>query len=116
LALDKSDPKSSVYNNQIPYTPQHTIAFNVGYQNKNWGVFYNNIFSSGRYYLGQNLPPYFVKGFFVSDISANYQTKIYAKAISLSAEVNNVFNQNYSIIRSFPMPGTSIRLTIKTII
>ncbi|MBC7653914.1 MAG: TonB-dependent receptor, partial [Oligoflexus sp.] len=46
LALDKSDPTSSVYNNQIPYTPQHTIAFNVGYQNKNWGVFYNNIFSS----------------------------------------------------------------------
>ena len=116
LALDKTDPTSSVYNNQIPYTPQHTIALNTGYQNKNWGVFYNNIFSSGRYYLGQNLPPYFVKGFFVSDISGNYRTKIYNKTVSFSAEVNNLFNQNYSIIRSFPMPSTSIRLTIKTII
>jgi vitamin B12 transporter len=116
LALNKTDPTSSIYNNQIPYTPQHTIAFNAGYQSKSWGVFYNNIFSSGRYYLDQNQPLYFVKGFFVSDISANYQTKIYTKPISLSAEVNNLFDQNYSIIRSFPMPGTSIRLTIKTII
>ncbi|OAQ38130.1 hypothetical protein A5893_15110 [Pedobacter psychrophilus] len=115
-ALDKTDPTSAVYNNQIPYTPHHTIAFNAGYQTKSWGIFYNNIFSSGRYYLGENKPNYFVKGFFVSDISANYQTNIYNKPISLSAEVNNIFNQNYSIIRSFPMPGTSLRLTIKTII
>jgi outer membrane receptor protein involved in Fe transport len=114
LALDKTDPTSSVYNNQIPYTPQHIIAFNAGYQLKNWGFYYNNIFSSGRYYWGDNKPAYFVKGFFVSDISTNYQTKISAKPVSFSAEVNNVFNQNYSIIRSFPMPGTSIRLTIKT--
>ncbi len=116
LALNKTDPTSSTYNNQIPYTPKHTIAFNAGYQSKSWGVFYNNIFSSGRYYLDQNQPLYFVKGFFVSDISANYQTKIYTKSISLSAEVNNLFNERYDIIRSFPMPGTSIRLTIKTII
>ncbi|MBK0382481.1 TonB-dependent receptor [Pedobacter sp. SD-b] len=115
-ALDKTDPTSSVYNNQIPYTPQHTIAFNAGYQQKSWGVFYNQIFSSGRYYLGENQPQYFVKGFSVSDVSINCKTTLYHQPISLSAEVNNIFNQNYSIIRSFPMPGTSLRLTIKTTI
>jgi vitamin B12 transporter len=116
LALDKTDSRSSAYNSQIPYTPQHTIAFNAGYQQKKWGIFYNNIFSSGRYYLGDNQPRFFVKGFFVSDLSANYRIKIYSKPVSLSAEINNIFNQKYDIIRSFPMPGTSIRLTIKTII
>ncbi len=116
LALDKTDPTSSTYNNQIPYTPPHTIAFNAGIQKQRWGVFYNQIFSSGRYYLGENKPAYFVQGFSVSDISANYRTIIYTKPLTLSAEVNNIFNLNYSIIRSFPMPGTSIRLTIKTTI
>lgn len=115
-ALDKSDLTQSFYNNQIPYTPQHTIAFNTGYQCKNWGVFYNHIFSSGRYYLGENKPAYFVKGFSIGDISTNYRTQLYKKPISLSAEVNNIFDLNYDIVRSFPMPGTSIRLTIKTII
>ncbi|MFC5284628.1 TonB-dependent receptor [Pedobacter alpinus] len=115
-ALDKTNPTESVYNNQIPYTPQHTISFNTGIQKNRWGVFYNQIFSSGRYYLGDNTPEYFVKGFSVSDISTNYRTKLYNKPLMLTAEVNNIFNLNYSIIRSFPMPGTSIRLTIKTII
>ncbi|MEO5910938.1 MAG: TonB-dependent receptor [Pelobium sp.] len=116
LALDKTDPSSSVYNNQIPYTPQHTIAVNAGYQKERWGVFYNHIFSSGRYYLGDNKPAYFVKGFSVSDVSGSYNTKFYSKPLIFSAAINNLLNKNYSIIRSFPMPGTSIRLTIKTII
>ncbi|HET8828087.1 MAG TPA: TonB-dependent receptor, partial [Pelobium sp.] len=108
--------KSSRYNSQIPYTPPHTIAVNAGFQKPSWGVFYNQIFSSGRYYFGENKPDYFVNGFSVSDVSANYRTKIYQKPLILSAEINNIFNLNYSIIRSFPMPGTSIRLTIKTTI
>lgn len=116
LALDKSDPTSPLYNNQIPYTPQHTISFNTGFQKQRWGVFYNQIFSSGRYYLGENKPAYFVKGFSVSDVSANYRIKVYTKPLVLSAEVNNIFNLNYDIVRSFPMPGTSLRLTIKTTI
>lgn len=116
LALDKTDPTSSVYNNQIPYTPPHTITFNTGYQTEKWGVFYNHIFSSGRYYLGENKPAYFVNGFSVSDLSGSYDTKAYSKPLTLSLAINNLFNNNYAIIRSFPMPGTSVRITIKTII
>ncbi|WP_017257618.1 TonB-dependent receptor [Pedobacter arcticus] len=116
LALDKSDPTSSLYNNHIPYAPEHTIAFNVGLQKKRWGIFYNQIFSSDKYWFGENTPDFLISGFSVSDVSANYRTKVYAKPIMLSAEVNNIFNLNYDIVRSFPMPGTSIRLTLKTTI
>ena len=112
LALDKTDKNSSVYNNQIPYTPMHTITSNLSYEANSWSVFYNHIFSSGRYYLGNNEPAYFVKGFSISDVSASKQYK----STSLTAQINNIFNINYSIIRSFPMPGTSVRLTIKTTI
>ena len=112
LALDKTDKNSSVYNNQIPYTPMHTITSNISYEANSWSVFYNHIFSSGRYYLGNNEPEYFVKGFSISDVSVSKQYK----STSLTAQINNIFNINYSIIRSFPMPGTSVRLTIKTTI
>lgn len=116
LGLNKSDPEAAVYNNQIPYTPKHTVALNVGVQQARWSVFYNQIFSSDRYYSSDNSRAYLVKGFSVSDVSACYNLRLYNKPLILSAELNNVFNQNYYVVRSFPMPGTSIRLTIKTII
>jgi vitamin B12 transporter len=33
--------------------------------------------------------------------------------VTASVEVNNLFNKNYSIIRSFSMPGRSYRLSIQ---
>ncbi len=113
LALDVSNPKSNTYNNQIPYTPQHTFTNNVGIKNARWGVFYNQIFSSYRYYLGENRPEFFVKGFLISDLSSIYNFKISKFKSTLSVEINNLFNTPYSVIRSYPMPGTSTRISLK---
>lgn len=114
LALDVSDSQNRLYNNQIPYTPQHTFSNNVGVKNQKWGVYYNQIFSSARYYNGENIPEFFVKGFFVSDLSTSYNFKIGHFALTSSIEINNLFNTPYAIIRSFPMPGTSTRISLKT--
>lgn len=116
LALNKTDPSESVYNKRIPYSPQHAFSVNVGYQAQQWGVFYNQIFTSNRFYLGDNYPNSRLQPYSVSDVSANFRTKSHNKPLMFTAEVNNIFNLNYDIIRSFPMPGRSIRLTIKTTI
>jgi len=111
-AVDITDPASSVYLQQIPYTPEHTLAINVGLSFGQTGIFYNHIVSSSRYYLSENLPEYYVPGFSVSDLSLNHQlqTKF---PIGISAELNNLFNQSYAFIRSFPMPGRSLRFSIQ---
>ncbi|TAH00071.1 MAG: TonB-dependent receptor [Sphingobacteriales bacterium] len=114
LALDVSDAKSITYNNQIPYTPQHTFCNNVGIKNARWGIFYNQIFSSGRYYLSDNSPEFFVKGFFISDLSTSYNFKIGHFPFTSTVEINNLFNTPYSVIRSYPMPSTSTRISLKT--
>jgi len=111
-AIDITDQQSSVYLHQIPYTPKHTLAVNAGISKGKTGVYYNHIFSSSRYYLSENLPQYFVPGFSVSDVSINHEFR--AKCpISISAEINNLFNRSYAFIRSFPMPGRSIRLSFQ---
>ncbi|WP_374949720.1 TonB-dependent receptor plug domain-containing protein [Mucilaginibacter sp.] len=112
-ALDKSDPASSTYKNQIPYTPKHSLALNLGANYKRLGVFYNQVLSSSRYYTGNNTPDYFVPGYTVSDASATYQLKSGKAPVGLALELNNIFNNNYSIIRSYPMPGRSYRLSIQ---
>jgi vitamin B12 transporter len=111
-AIDITDPESSVYLEQIPYTPKHTLAVNAGISNGQTGIFYNHILSSSRYYLSENLPQYYVPGFSVSDLSVSHQLKT-KYPISISAEINNLFNQSYAFIRSFPMPGRSLRLSFQ---
>ncbi len=115
-ALDVSNPQSSVYRHQIPYTPKHTLSANLGFSKENFGIYYNHLFSSGRYYLSENSPEYFVPGFSISDISATQTFKLFNYVCSSSIEINNLFNKSYSLIRSFPMPGTSFRIALKTTI
>lgn len=112
-AIDVKDKASSVYHNQIPYTPEHTFSLNAGLSGKHWGVFYDQIYSSHRYYLSENLPAYYVPGFMVGDLALNYRFDGWRTPLSLSAEINNVFNTSYAFIRSFPMPGRAVRLSIQ---
>jgi vitamin B12 transporter len=112
-ALDVTDKTSSVYLNQIPYTPEHTFAINIGFDINDWSLFYNQIYSSHRYYLSENLPEYFVPGFNVGDLSISKNFSVLQKSVSVSTEINNLFNQSYAFIRSFPMPGRSIRISCK---
>lgn len=115
-AADVTDPSSSVYLNQIPYTPKHTAALNFGVIHKSLGLYFNQILSSHRYYLSQNLPEYNVPGFAVSDASFTWLFKFSGLPVSASFEINNLFNQPYVVIRSFPMPGRSFRLSLKVTI
>ena len=115
-AADITDVQSPVYLNQIPYTPKHTLAFNAGITHSHLGLYYNHILSSQRYYLGENIPAYRVPGFSVSDVSFNWMFKFQGLPFSSSIEVNNLYNQQYALIRSFPMPGRSYRLSIKVTI
>ena len=112
-AIDVTDPISSVYRQQIPYTPKNTIALNGGADYKNIGLYYNQVLSSDRYYLGENLPANLVYGYSVSDLSFIYKFLTGNKPVVLSAHIDNVFNENYLIVRSFPMPGRSFLLSFQ---
>jgi vitamin B12 transporter len=112
-ALDVTNPASSTYLGQIPYTPKHTLALNAGATYNDLGIYFNHILSSPRYYTGNNLPEYYVPGYSVSDASAVYKFITSRMPVQASVEINNLFNNNYSIIRSFPMPGRSYRLSFQ---
>lgn len=112
-AVDISNVNDSFYKEQIPYTPRHTLALNAGIKYNGFGVFYNHILSSPRYYLSNNIPAYYVSGYHVSDASLTYDFNLYGKSIHTSAEVNNLFNSNYVIVNSYPMPPRSLRLTFQ---
>ncbi|MDB5009622.1 MAG: hypothetical protein JWQ06_411, partial [Mucilaginibacter sp.] len=110
-AIDVTDPSSSFYRQQIPYTPKNTISLNTGADYHHFGLYYNQVLSSSRYYLSENLPENLVNGYSVSDLSFIYKFLSGKDPISFSIHANNLFNENYVIVRSFPMPGRSFLLS-----
>jgi vitamin B12 transporter len=112
-AVDITDPALNYYLDQIPYTPKNLLNINAGFTHKQLSFYYNYMLSSSRYYVSDNKPEYFVPGYSISNISINYNFNTFKYPISASAAVNNLFNTNYVIVRSYPMPGRSYRLTMQ---
>jgi len=112
-ALILTDPTASDYLNQLPYIPKNTLAFNIGINKDRIGVYYNQVFSSARYFENNNdasdyLPPYSI-----SEASVIYKNKIKKFPLTASFGVDNLFNENYVVVQSYPMPGRSYKLSFQ---
>ncbi|MEO8887086.1 MAG: TonB-dependent receptor [Mucilaginibacter sp.] len=112
-AINVTDPTTSTYLNQLPYIPKNTIALNVGINKGNWGFYYNQISSSSRYFNNNNTPDAYLAPYAVGDASVVYKGLINKLPIVLSAEINNLFNRDYVVIQSYPMPGRSFRISFQ---
>jgi vitamin B12 transporter len=112
-ALDVTDPTSSTYFNQLPYIPRNTVVLNAGINKEMIGVYYNQTIISSRYFTNNNLPDSYLAPYAVGDISAVYRGLINRLPVVLSAEINNLFNKDYVVIQSYPMPGRSFRISFQ---
>jgi iron complex outermembrane receptor protein len=112
-ARDISDPSSSTYNQQVRYVPRHQIKTSVGLTWKNIHIG-SSLRGVGRRYVTadnrQSLPPYLV-------VDGSVQTTFeYASvAARLGVSLDNIFDENYSILQYYPMPPRHgrIRLTVE---
>jgi len=99
------------YGEQIPYTPFTSGSGTLSYKNKLGETGYNLLYSGLRW-----------KGPNNSDnlLSAYAEHSIYASAqimkIHIKAEIINLFNTQYEIVKFYPMPGRNFRFTLSTII
>ena len=107
---DLSDPSSATYKDELPYTPKHSGSANFGLEYKAFTFNYNALFSGSRYRLGENIPYNELSSWNTQDISVAY--RLHSKQNNtwkLTFELNNIFNQQYDIVKYYPMPGRSFR-------
>jgi vitamin B12 transporter len=112
-AINVTNPADSYYLDQIPYTPKNLINLNGGLTYKQLNFYYNYQLSSSRYYISNNEPDYYLPGYHASNASLVYNFLSHKMPVTVSAEVNNIFNLNYVIIRNYPMPGRAFRLSMQ---
>ena len=116
-ALDVTDPESKSYMHQIPYTPRHCGGGDVTLEMQWVNLSYKVNAVGLRYVLNQNIPAneiaaYADHGLSLNrtfDFGRNHDYRIYVGLDAL-----NLTDINYEIIRYYPMPGRSFRLTLKS--
>ncbi len=110
-AKDVADPYSTLYNSQLSYTPKHSGSgsFNVHY--KQFQINYNLLFSSKRYKSGDQISENLLQSFTTNDISVSYSKKANKNVFKLIFEANNIFDTQYEIVKYYPMPLSSYRIT-----
>lgn len=112
-ALDMTDKSGKTYKHQIAYTPRVSGSGQALLETPWVNLSYSLLYSGKRYALGQNLTENKLKGYSDHSISISKELKTEKIRTSLSLEVLNILNKNYEIVRYFPMPGRSVRATIK---
>lgn len=112
-AKDMSDPASATYKNQLPYTPKHSgaIAFNAVFQQFSFS--YNVLLSSYRYRLGDQISENLVKEWATQDVVLGYEIAgAKNNRYRFTASFNNIFNNQYEIIKYYPMPRFNYRIGV----
>ncbi len=110
-AVDVTDHDSRNYKARLPYTPEHsgnvaaiveTPWVNVGYSIVGVGM---------RYYMSENIKANEIDGYTDHTLSLSRQFRLHGCDLTLRGEILNVTDCQYDVIKYYPMPGRSWRLT-----
>ena len=116
-AQDYSNPEDHFYGGsykgQIAYVPWHSGSAIVNASWRQLAVNYSFIYVGERYHTSANIPVNHEQPWYTHDLSASYSCALGRVTCKVSAEVNNLFNQQYDVILNCPMPGRNYKLTLK---
>lgn len=111
-AIDLTKEDSPTYREQIPYIPFETFSSRSVVSYRQFSLGYNILFNGFRYSLGENIFENMLPSWWLSDLSLIYRVDHHKYTFSMKGEISNIFNRQYEVVRSFPMPGRAYYLTL----
>ncbi|MDO9153308.1 MAG: TonB-dependent receptor [Paludibacter sp.] len=111
-ALDITTRGNGTYGHQIPYTPRVSGSGKASIETPWVDISYSLLWSGKRYGGFQNFAENRLPRYSDHGISAARDFKLKDKLLSVNLEILNLLNENYAIIKWFPMPGRSVRGTV----
>lgn len=111
-AADRTNPLQVNYGHQLPYTPHHSGSARAALVIKQLQFSYTLIWSGDRYSNGYNDAAYRMQGYTDHSISLQQTFSTPLGRIMLVGEALNLTGKNYEIVRNYPMPGRSYRMTL----
>jgi outer membrane cobalamin receptor len=111
--LDAKNKSDGEYNNKfLVYRSRHNLNITLNFR---WNYFsfaydYRNV--SRQFSDEENSSEFEIKPYNISDFTLRFQPKFDNWQPTLSFQVRNVFDENYQIIRSYPLPGREFRVNL----
>lgn len=110
-AIDKTDPTEKNYKDQIPYTPKHSGNINLLCEMPWLNISYLMTGVGKRYSLPQNIIENQIDGYLEHTISISKAFSFNNIRVRFQTECANFTNKQYDIIKYYPMPGRSFRIS-----
>lgn len=111
-AQDFTDPTDSYYGHQIPYIPWHSGSVVASATLREWELNYSFIYTGERYEAQENIATNYEQPWYTHDMSLFRSFSLGGRAWRAGVEINNLLNQQYEVVRCYPMPGTNVKVTI----
>jgi outer membrane receptor for ferrienterochelin and colicin len=108
VAQDISDPNSPTFQHQIPYTPFWMHASELTLKFNKLSLAYQYSFNDFRFVLGENIASNVLDAYHLHDMRIHYELKVKTESkhgFRFHFKINNLFNEQYQVMRGFPMPG-----------
>ena len=112
-AQDFTDPDDSDYGGQIPYSPRNSGSATLQANWRRWEANYSFIYTGERYSSRANIPANYVLPWYTSDFSVARNIPLHRGTLKCTLEVNNLFNHQYEVVMSYPMPGTNVKAIVQ---
>ena len=112
LDVTPSTAEGKTYKHQIAYTPRVSGSGQAVLETPWVDLSYAVLFSGKRYMLGQNIAENRLPGYTDHSVSAHREFRWRDVSASVAVEVLNLVDKNYEIVKNFPMPGRSFRVTV----
>lgn len=109
--IDVTDKNTLYYKTQIPYTPKNTGNGSVLIRSPWVNIGYNVTACGKRYAIQQNTPEYRLNSYWEHNLTLSHEFVLRRCSINIQGALKNFTNEQYDIIRFYPMPGRSWTLT-----
>ena len=108
----RTSPTDPDYNKQVAYTPVHSGAASLSWENPWVDVVVHTTGASDRYGTSSNLPITRIKGYMEMGAALIRSFKIKRNTIDLRFDLTNILDTQYEIVGNYPMPGRAWKFTV----
>ena len=112
-ANDYSSEASANYGKQLAYTPLHSGAVSVAWENPWCNVVAHTTYASSRWSNNEHLATTGLPGYAETGFGLYRTFALRHAALEVRADLLNAFDKAYAVIRRYPMPGRAYKLGLK---
>lgn len=105
--------QSSTYRKQLPYTPRHSGNASLFLSNPWVNVGYSVVMQGERWSSAQNTDTYKIDAYWEHSLTLSRAFQFSGWKLELIGTIRNLTDEQYEIIKFYPMPGRSAELTAR---